>query len=233
LPNFYNADTKFASDGTKRVTFDVNQIVTPTLSVRMDGMWQVANVAERNYTTDDRWGGLAAVKWTPTSDFTTWVNYIHTDLHGLPDFGVPYNTVAGAPVTSVGVPRQTYYWFVNRDFQVAQQDIGTITSEYRVSDALFFTNKFRDEHAILNYIGILRSRVHLQLDVIRAAAISAIRILLPGWSASIHRADFRLPTFWRINSSARSSSTPGLYSARWSPVLNCLARRSASTHTTG
>jgi catecholate siderophore receptor len=155
LASFYNADTKFASDATKRVTFDVNQVITPTLAVRMDGMWQIANVAERNFTTDDRWGGLAAVKWTPTNDFTTWVNYIHTDLHGLPDFGVPYNTVAGAPVTSVGVPRQTYYGFVNRDFQVAQQDIGTITNEYRVSDALVFTNKFRDEHSILNYIGTI------------------------------------------------------------------------------
>ena len=100
LASFYNADTKFASDGTKRVTFDVNQVVTPTLAIRMDGMWQIANISERNFTTDDRWGGLAAIKWTPTNDFTVWANYIHTNLHGLPDFGVPYNNVAGAPVTS-------------------------------------------------------------------------------------------------------------------------------------
>jgi catecholate siderophore receptor len=73
----------------------------------------------------------------------------------LPDFGVPYNTVAGAPVTSAGIPRQTYYGFIDRDFQVATQDIGTITSDYRVSDALTFTNKFRDEHSVLNYIGTI------------------------------------------------------------------------------
>ena len=30
-----------------------------------------------------------------------------------------------------------------------------IGTEYRVSDALVFTNKFRDEHSILNYIGTL------------------------------------------------------------------------------
>jgi catecholate siderophore receptor len=155
LASFYNADTKFASDGTKRVTFDVNQVVTPTLAIRMDGMWQIANISERNFTTDDRWGGLAAIRWTPTNDFTAWANYIHTNLHGLPDFGVPYNNVAGAPVTSLGVPRQTYYGFLDRDFQVATQDIATIGTEYRVSDALVFTNKFRDEHSILNYIGTL------------------------------------------------------------------------------
>src|SRR5215470_8197562 len=108
LASFYNADTKVASDFTKRVTFDVNQVITPTLAVRMDGMWQIANVSERNFTTDDRWGGMAAIKWTPTNNFTVWANYIHTDLHGLPDFGVPYNNIAGAPVTSLGVPRQTW-----------------------------------------------------------------------------------------------------------------------------
>jgi catecholate siderophore receptor len=155
LASFYNADTKFASDFTKRVTFDVNQVITPTLAVRMDGMWQIADISERNYTTDDRWGGLAAVKWTPTNDFMLSANYIHSNLHGLPDFGVPYNTVAGAPVTSVGIPRTTYYGFVDRDFQVATQDIGTIVGDYRVSDALTFTNKFRAEQSVLNYIGTI------------------------------------------------------------------------------
>ncbi|MGA8649137.1 MAG: TonB-dependent receptor plug domain-containing protein [Xanthobacteraceae bacterium] len=42
--SFYNADSKFASDNTKRVTFDVNQVISPTLAIRMDGMWQNANV---------------------------------------------------------------------------------------------------------------------------------------------------------------------------------------------
>ncbi len=38
--SFYNADSKFASDATKRFTFDVNQVITPTLAIRMDGMWR-------------------------------------------------------------------------------------------------------------------------------------------------------------------------------------------------
>jgi len=117
--SFYNADSKLASDNTKRVTFDVNQVINPTLAVRFDGMWQNANIAERDFTTDDRWGGMAAAKWTPTNNFTLSANYVHTYLNGLPDFGVPYNTAAGAPVTSLGVPRDTYYGFVNRDFQIA------------------------------------------------------------------------------------------------------------------
>ncbi len=153
--NFYNADSTFAGDGTRRITFDVNQVINPTLAVRMDGMWQNAGVAGRDFTTDDRWGGLLAVKWTPTNDVTVSANYIHTDLWGLPDFGVPYDTVAKLPVTSVGVPSDTYYGFVNRDFQNAQQDIGTINGEYRLNDAVTLSNKFRDERSVLNYIGTI------------------------------------------------------------------------------
>ena len=63
-------------------------------------------------------------------------NYFHTDLHGLPDFGVPYNPVAGAPVTSLGVPRQTYYGFIDRDFQNAQQDIATLITQLSSSPTM-------------------------------------------------------------------------------------------------
>jgi catecholate siderophore receptor len=153
--SFYNADSRFTSDPGKRVTFDVNQVITPTLAIRMDGMWQNSDISGRDFTTDDRWGGLAAVKWTPTNTFTLSANYVHTDLNGLPDFGVPYNTVAGAPVTSVGVPRDTYYGFVNRDFQAAQQDIATLNTDYQVNDFMMVTNKVRDERSVLNYIGTI------------------------------------------------------------------------------
>ena len=84
--NFYKADTTLAGDGTRRITFDVNQVINPTLAVRMDGMWQNAGVAGRDFTTDDRWGGLLAVKWTPTDDFKITANYIHTDSMGLAGF---------------------------------------------------------------------------------------------------------------------------------------------------
>lgn len=153
--NFYNAETTLAGDGTRRITVDVNQVISPTLAVRMDGMWQNAGVAGRNFTTDDRGGGLLAVKWTPTNTFTVKANYIHTTLWSLPDFGVPYDTVAGGPVTSFGVPRNTYYGFVNRDFQKVQQDIATVEGEYRVNDLITVSNKARDERSVLNYIGTI------------------------------------------------------------------------------
>ena len=153
--SFYNADTTIASDDTRRVTLDLNQVISPTLALRVDGMWQNAGVADRNLTTDDRGGGLAAVKWTPTDAVKVTANYVHTNLWSLPDFGVPYDVQAKLPVTSVGIPRDTYYGFVNRDFQKVQQDFGTVNGEVKVNDFVTLRNEFRDERSVLNYIGTI------------------------------------------------------------------------------
>ena len=68
-------------------------------------MFQDANVAGRNYVTDDRWGGFISTKWTPTNDIKITTNYVHTDLSGLPDFGVPWYRQGNTPVTEVTASR--------------------------------------------------------------------------------------------------------------------------------
>jgi catecholate siderophore receptor len=153
--NFYNAENTLGTDRTKRVTLDVNQVISPTFSMRVGGLFQDAGVAGRNNVTDDRWGGFVSTKWTPTDDLKITTNYVHTDLSGLPDFGVPYYKQGNAPVTEAGVPRGAWYGFVNRDFQTARQDFGTVTGEYRVNDNITLSSRIRDERAILNYIGTL------------------------------------------------------------------------------
>jgi catecholate siderophore receptor len=135
--NFYNAEATLGTDQTKRITLDVNQVVNPTLSVRFNAMGQDADVAGRDYVFDDRWGLAGAVKWT------------------LPDFGVPYDKPALAPYTDVGVPRNTYYGFINRDFQKTTQDLGTVNGEFTINDYTTLSNKVRMEQSVLNYIGTL------------------------------------------------------------------------------
>ena len=88
--SFYNMDTTFGTDKTKRVVLDVNQVISPTFAVRAGGLFQDAGVAGRDFVSDDRGGGFVAAKWTPTDAVKITAGYIHTDLHGLPDFGVPY-----------------------------------------------------------------------------------------------------------------------------------------------
>src|SRR3954453_24116927 len=118
--SFYNMDTTFGSDHTKRVVLDVNQVISPTLAVRAGGLFQDAGVAGRNYIKDDRDGGFVAAKWTPLDTVKLSATYIHTNLHGLPDFGVPYyrpgstggaqqfTNTAGGPFPDFGVNRNNF-----------------------------------------------------------------------------------------------------------------------------
>jgi catecholate siderophore receptor len=169
--SFYNMDDTFGTDGTKRVVLDVNQVISPTLAVRAGGLFQDAGVEGRNFTTDDRGGGFVAVKWTPYDAVKVTADYIHTDIHGLPDFGVPYfrpgsvgttlaggqpfTTTAGGPSPDFGVNRNNFYGFVNRDFYSVHQDIGTLNTEVQINPDLVISDKVRASHSLLNYIGTI------------------------------------------------------------------------------
>ncbi|SDS40028.1 TonB-dependent receptor [Bradyrhizobium canariense] len=165
--SFYNMDTTFGTDATKRVTLDVNQVINPTLAIRAGGVFQDAGVEGRNYTTDDRGGGFVALKWTPVDAVKVSADYVHTDIHGLPDFGVPYyrpgptnaagqfTTTAGGPFPSYGVNRDNFYGFANRDFYEVHQDIGTLNTEVQINPDLVVSDKIRASHSLLNYIGTI------------------------------------------------------------------------------
>jgi catecholate siderophore receptor len=165
--NFYNMDTTFGTDMTKRIVLDVNQVINPTLAFRAGGMFQDANVAGRDRIKDDRDGGFAAVKWAPLDAVKVTANYIHTNLHGLPDFGVPYyrpgsptagniyTNTAGGPFPDFGTSRNNFYGFVNRDYYSIKQDIGTANIEVTVTPDLILSNKTRVQRSVLDYIGTL------------------------------------------------------------------------------
>src|SRR3954470_20070232 len=172
--SFYNMDTTFGTDHTKRVVLDVNQVISPTLAVRAGGLFQDAGVAGRNYIKDDRDGGFITAKWTPRDTVKLSATYIHTNLHGLPDFGVPYyrpgsgpgvtqfNSTAGGPFPDFGVNRNNFYGFVNRDYYSIKQDIGTVTGEVAITPDLTLSNKARFQRSVLDYIGTLPEAPNVQ-----------------------------------------------------------------------
>jgi catecholate siderophore receptor len=158
--SFYDMDTTLGTDRTKRVTLDVNQVVNPAFAIRAGGLFQDADVAGRDRVTDNRDGAFVATTWKPTDAIKITGNYIHTELTGIPDFGVPYyrpstSTTAGGPFPDFGVNRNNFYGFVNRDFFRTGQDIGTINAEVQLTPDLLLTNKIRESHSTQNYIGTL------------------------------------------------------------------------------
>ena len=158
--NFYNMDTTFGTDQTRRVTLDVNQVISPTLAIRAGGLFQDADIAGRSYTTDDRDGGFVAATWKPVDAVKVTADYFHTDLHGIPDFGVPYYrpslaSTAGGPFTEYGANRNNFYGFVNRDFFKVRQDVATVNNEVRITPDLVVSDKVRASRSTLNYIGTI------------------------------------------------------------------------------
>jgi len=176
--SFYNMDETLSTDPGERVTLDVNQVISPTFAVRAGGVFQKADVEGRNYTTDDRGGGFVATTWKPIDAVKVNSSYVHTDIHGLPDFGVPYyrpnsagsaqpnpftagatipfSTNAGGPYPSFGgSDRNTFYGAVNRDFFSVHQDIATNNVEVQVTPDLTLSDKTRASRSLLNYIGTI------------------------------------------------------------------------------
>ncbi|MBR0874782.1 TonB-dependent receptor [Bradyrhizobium tropiciagri] len=175
--SFYNMDTTFGTDRTKRVVLDVNQVISPTLAFRAGGLFQDAGVAGRDYVQDNRDGAFVAGTWKPVDAVKITGNYIHTELTGLPDFGVPYYrpnpaTTAGGPFPDFGSNRNNWYGFTNRDFYRTGQDIGSLNAEVQVTPDLLITNKFRDSYSTQNYIGTLPEAPVIK-DPLSASTLSA------------------------------------------------------------
>jgi catecholate siderophore receptor len=79
----------------KRTRVDASRAVTEDFRVRFNAMWQDANVAGRDNVYDDRWGAGIALKFTPTDALTFNLNYYHLVIDQMPDWGVPWDRVAG------------------------------------------------------------------------------------------------------------------------------------------
>ncbi len=156
--DFYHFESEGGfDDSLKRGTIDINKVISPVLDVRLNGKVQYADVAGRDFTTDNRWGAAANVVYHPTTNFKLTANYSHTDLWGIPDFGVPTDQVTREPVTAsgLGISRHTFYGAVNRDFTKSTQDMGTLDAEWNLSDHVTIENKFRASKSLLNYIGTI------------------------------------------------------------------------------
>ncbi|MBG0811297.1 TonB-dependent receptor [Methylosinus sp. H3A] len=172
-------DMKFSggpSDNSKRIAIDVNKAISPILAVRVNGLFQDANVAGRNYITDDRNGVSGSVVFKPIENFTLTANYTHSYQNGLPDFGIPYNRIANRPFSEGVTSRNTWYGLLNRDFQKYRQDFGTFTGEYRVNDDLKITSRLRQSRSIVDYIGTLTQSANQAASSVNIGAQSRYQV---------------------------------------------------------
>ncbi len=81
------------------------------------------------------------------------LDYYHLSVDQTPDWGVPWDGVAGAPATeTLGVDRSTFYGVVGRDFQEAGQDVGTFTIGYDLGGGWRLSNRTRLSQSRNDYV---------------------------------------------------------------------------------
>ncbi len=144
------------TDRGGRFTVDVNQVINSDLAIRVNGLYQNQKVPGRDFVTDKRDGAAVSVVYKPIEPLKISLDYLHTDLWGLPDFGVPYNRLGtNRPFTEGFTNRNLWYGFANRDFQRVRQDIGTVGVEYQLNDHVTLSSRFRRGQSLLSYVGTL------------------------------------------------------------------------------
>ncbi len=138
--NFYEVETTVGTDSTFRTTLDANQIITPDFVARANVLYDQHEVAGRDFTEDERWGGLLSAAMRPSEDLQVNLDYYRVRRDGLPDAGVPVSILDKVPFTEVGLDRDTYFGELGLDYLDEESDVGTATIKARVAPGITVTN---------------------------------------------------------------------------------------------
>lgn len=149
----YNYDQAFGSASMYRGQGDVNYQFTKNVALRLNGMYNRAGVAGRDYVYSNRYGASADLG-VGLHGKTTWHlnwRWLHTD--SIPDYGVgmiklPNGTYK--PITSAGLDRSTTY---AREADRDNSDIHSLTSSLKskISSWFTFSNNTRFTRYERNY----------------------------------------------------------------------------------
>ena len=150
--DFVIVTTTVGTDKTFRSTLDANEKVTSDFAVRANLMYDQHDVAGRDITDSERWGGLLSATARVTDDVKVTLDYYHYRNDAIPDWGVPIGVNPGGvglpgdnhvPVTELGAPRDMWVGMTDLDFYKEQADIGTATVVAKLTDGVTLTNKTR------------------------------------------------------------------------------------------
>lgn len=150
--NFAIFNTTLGTDFTRRQTADINYNLNKDLSIRVNGLFQMADVAGRQHVFDNRYGGSFAAAWKPTEHFKATLDYYGVYMDQLPDWGVPFDARTRRPFTESGINRNRYYGITARDFQKNSQHVVTQGLEWVLSPNITITNKARYSHTVTDYV---------------------------------------------------------------------------------
>jgi len=151
--SFFEIATTVGTDDMFRTTLDVNQVVTPDFGVRANLMYDQHDIAGRDVTDSERWGGLISATAKPADGLQVTLDYYRYRNDATPDWGVPARDVDNVPATELGViPRDTWVGMKGLDFFNEEADIGTATIVAQLAPGVRLTNRTRVGQSSLDYV---------------------------------------------------------------------------------
>lgn len=169
------------TDMAQRVTLDWNKVYSPRLRTRLNTMTQEAQMAGRSGVHDDRAGLAFAGEYAVTDALTLTADVYHLAMDQMPDWGVPWDSTDGVPVTEAtatrnAVARDTFYGVPDRDFQHGSQDLGTLGATWKIVPSLSLSSRLRMGRTVNDYIATAPERPNLTLGTLTASPKSRYQV---------------------------------------------------------
>ena len=132
--------TSFGTDGTERVTVDMNRAISglPGAAIRLNAMVDQGGVAGRDVTESRRFGFAPELTFGLGTDTRLKLDYFHQQSYDTPDYGIPWLNGSPAPVS-----RSNFYGFADHDFFRTNVDIGTVRAEHDFNDNFSVDDQLR------------------------------------------------------------------------------------------
>lgn len=138
----------FGSDGTKRLTGDLNLPIKDRTAFRLNLLAHDSGVAGRDVVNNQRWGVAPSVLFGLGTRTQLTLSYYYLGQDNISDYGIPWvpatnNVLVEYRDQPAPVPRNTFYGFRDRDREKLRSDLGTVKFERDFSDTLTLRNQLR------------------------------------------------------------------------------------------
>ncbi len=163
--NFYIVQTTVGTDETFRTTLDANQVFGPGFAARANILYDQHDIAGRDFTEDERWGGLLSAAVRPTEDLQITLDYYRFRRDGIPDAGVPVSRLDKVPFTEVGLDRDTFFGQLSLDYIDEESDVGTAKVKAKLAEGITLNNITRYGENLSGYIQTAARPSATQLDI--------------------------------------------------------------------
>ena len=130
------------TDDYVRATADINQPFGASGAVRLNVMYDDADVPDRDVVENSRWGVAPSVAFGLGTDTRLTLAYLHIEQDNVPDYGLPWNTPAG-PDTGLDLDFSNFYGLEDYDYEDIDTDSITARVEHDFSDSLRIESTLR------------------------------------------------------------------------------------------